>query len=256
MAGDWIKIEHGLPMKPEVMRMADILGIDEMAVVGHLVCFWCWVDQNLSRECPVVIGTKRGLDRAAQRDGFVDAMLAVGWLDMEGDGKWSVPNYEHHLSKSAKSRALDSRKKKVTRSAGHLSATCPDARGTKLGQARDKIGTREEKRREDNSHAERVAGWWDDQAFSTVWARWGSHLYSLGKPMTDVSAESQLMQLDRVSDNLADRIAIVEHSLQKGARNLIIDGGHRTAPQPAKARASRVPTAEDLANYDPNGNYD
>ena len=59
MAGDWIKIEHALPGKPEVMQMAEILGVDEMQVVGHLVCFWCWVDQNMSPSCPsVTVATK------------------------------------------------------------------------------------------------------------------------------------------------------------------------------------------------------
>jgi hypothetical protein len=114
MAGDWIKIEHCLPGKPEVMELARILGVDEMTVVGHLVCFWSWVDQNLSPECPATNGTKKGLDRVAGRDGFVDAMVQVGWLEFDGQ-KVEVPNYDHHLSQSAKKRGLESRKKQRQR---------------------------------------------------------------------------------------------------------------------------------------------
>lgn len=129
----WIKIETSLPRKPEVMQLADLLGIDEFAVVGHLVCFWSWVDENVSLECPVVSGTKRGLDRVAGRDGFTDAMVTVGWLKMEG-GSVSIPHLEYHLDQSAKTRAMEARKKARQRSKGQASPECPDAIGTKSGQ--------------------------------------------------------------------------------------------------------------------------
>ena len=141
MAGDWIKIEHALPGKPEVMELARILTIDEMAVVGHLVCFWSWVDQNLSPDCPATNGTKKGLDRVAGRDGFVDAMVQVGWLAFDGQ-KVQVPNYDHHLSQSAKKRGLESRKKTRQRTS---SRKCPAPDGTSSGQNEGPEKRREEK---------------------------------------------------------------------------------------------------------------
>lgn len=155
MAGDWIKIEHSLPGKPEVMELARLMDIDEMSVVGHLVCFWTWVDLNLSPECPHAKGTKRGLDRVAGRDGFVDAMLQVGWLHFDGENV-TIPNYDHHLSQSAKKRAEEARKKKRQRS---VSQKCPASKGTKTGQERDKTGDqrREEKRRDNNIDIEATA---------------------------------------------------------------------------------------------------
>jgi hypothetical protein len=144
MAGDWIKIEHSLPSKPEVIQMADILGISEEEVVGHLVRFWSWADQNLSRDCPDTSGTRRGLDRVACRDGFVDAMIAVGWLEFDGQTV-RVPNYESHLSQSAKQRGLESRKKNRQRQMSRkTSRDCPDTSGTPAGQ-----NTGPEKRREE-----------------------------------------------------------------------------------------------------------
>jgi hypothetical protein len=138
MAGDWIKIEHALPNKPEVMQLAAILGIDEMAVVGHLVCFWCWVDQNMSPDCPAVIGTRKGLDRVAQRDGFVDAMKSVGWLSFDEAGRVVIPNYEEHLSKSAKTRALEQRKKNRQRKRpANRPEDVPQPSGQSWGQPRD-----------------------------------------------------------------------------------------------------------------------
>jgi hypothetical protein len=237
MAADWIKMRRSLLTDPRVVRISSALNADRLRTIGGLFAAWCLFDEHttdgrLEGYSPEVF------DEIVGCQGLAAAMQSVGWMRID-DNSLEAVGFSEHNGQTAKRRAQESVRKTSARNA-------------------DTVRTKSalEKRREDNSHAERVAGWWDDQAFSTVWARWGSHLYSLGKPMTAVSAESQLMQLDRVSDNLADRIAIVEHSLQKGARNLIIDGGHRTAPQPAKARASRVPTAEDLANYDPNGNYD
>jgi len=146
MAGDWIKIEHSLPGKPEVMELARLMNVDEMAVVGHLVCFWSWVDQNLSPECPAANGTKRGLDRVAGKDGFVDAMISVGWLTFDGQSV-EIPNYEHHLSESAKKRAVESRKKQRQRK---VSRKCPDTNGTTNGTTKgQKAGL--EKRREEKS---------------------------------------------------------------------------------------------------------
>ena len=143
MAGDWIKIEHGLLNKPEVMLLADALDISHFEAVGHLIAFWLWVDLNMSPSCPQVKGTKKGLDRVAGRDGFSDALISVGWLDIESD-MISIPGYEVHLSKSAKERAKGQKKKASQRSkvSPNLSPTTGDKNGTEGG-------TREEKRRED-----------------------------------------------------------------------------------------------------------
>jgi hypothetical protein len=146
MAGDWIKIEKNLPTKPEVMEMAQILGVDELTVTGHLILFWSWCDSNMSRECPAVSGTKTGLDRASGRTGFVDAMIQVGWLVAEeesGRTVFNVPKFDRHLSKSAKTRANDTERRTRNRQTSAAERDkCPDGSGTKAGP---------EKRREEKS---------------------------------------------------------------------------------------------------------
>lgn len=147
MASLWIKIDRDLPHKPEVMRMAELLGVDELQVVGHLVLFWSWCDANMSLDCPDVIGTKRGLNRAACHDGMVDALIEVGWLQVVQDGvqeKYRIPNFERHLSKSAKTRALDQQKKQRKR-------VCPDMKGTNVPSEKG-TETGLEERREENSN--------------------------------------------------------------------------------------------------------
>jgi hypothetical protein len=132
----WIKVEYSLLSKPEVMQMAAHFDISEHEVVGHLVAFWCWVDTNVSPECPDVIGTKSGLDRVCGREGMVEVLIEVGWLSFDGK-RFSVPNMDRHLSKSAKQRSVEARKKQNQRSCPDvvpmLSRKCPDVIGTKPG---------------------------------------------------------------------------------------------------------------------------
>lgn len=157
MAADWIKVEHGLPSKPEVMELADTLGVSDNEAVGLLVRFWLWVDVNLSPSCPVVPGTMSRIDRVVGVDGFATAMQSVRWLSIN-EGEVSIPNYDHHLSQSAKRRGVEARKKRLQRQ--NVSRSCPDDNGTKQG-------TREEKRREDIIPPKSPKG--DSGAFEAFW---------------------------------------------------------------------------------------
>jgi hypothetical protein len=139
MSASWIKIEHGLIDKPEVMELCDMLDSNPHEVVGHLVAFWFWVDSNLSRECPRVKGTLKGVDRVSGRDGFGNALVSVGWLLFE-NGMISIPNYDNHLSKSAKQRAIEQRKKAKQRG-----NNCPVSVPASSGQIGGPEKRREEK---------------------------------------------------------------------------------------------------------------
>ena len=145
MTAHWIKVEKDTPAKPEVMRLAARLDIDEFTVVGHLIAFWSWVDSNLSPECPRTQGTIRGLDRIAGRAGFCEAMIAVGWLS-HADGMFEIPKMGRHMGKSAKMRAEDQEKKQRKRDRQKASEKRPPAQGTKSGQCGDETG---DQRRED-----------------------------------------------------------------------------------------------------------
>jgi hypothetical protein len=230
MAGDWIKIEHSLPRKPEVMQLASILGIDEMTVVGHLVLLWSWADENLSAFCPVASVTKNGLDRVAGREGFTDAMVAVGWLSFR-DGMVEIPNYEHHLSESAKKRALDARRKTSVRK---LSAKCPDGKRTNVrfqsGQKTDQ--RREEKNRDIEKNNSRMA--FESETFLTQWQRWAEYRQQKW------DAGYSEIELDSVQMSIAaafgpagesEAVAALEYSIAHGAKNPILNGDHRKRDQ-------------------------
>lgn len=45
-AGDWIKVEHATPDKPEVVLMSSIVKIDQDAVTGKLLRVWTWAESS------------------------------------------------------------------------------------------------------------------------------------------------------------------------------------------------------------------
>ena len=126
MAGDWIKIESVMPDKPEVGVIAEELGIDHDAVIGKLVRFWIWADQQ-SVDGNALSVTKALLDRVTFCTGFTLAMEKSGWLVREKDG-FTIPNFTVHNGKSAKKRALTNDRVKRKRNAQSVTKALPEKR--------------------------------------------------------------------------------------------------------------------------------
>jgi len=133
----WIKVEHGLANKPEVLAISQQLGIPRLDVVGRLIAIWEWFDANTTDGTNPAV-TRAFLDELSNCFGFSLAMSSVGWLD-EFRGVLSIPNFERHNGESAKRRALASTRMAKTRVRKVLRSQ------------RNKSATREEKRREDSS---------------------------------------------------------------------------------------------------------
>lgn len=123
MAGDWIKFESTTPDKPEVVRMAAILQIDQDAVIGKLLRVWTWADQN-SLDGNDVSVTSAFLDRIAFCPGFTAAMREVGWLAGD-DSRFSLPNFERHNGKTAKRRAVTAKRVAEFRGSSNADRTQP-----------------------------------------------------------------------------------------------------------------------------------
>lgn len=133
MAGDWIKMRTDLLTSPKVVRMSSALKADRFRIVGGLLSVWSLFDSH-STDGTLSGYTLESLDDLAAWDGFSAAMVAVGWLECEGDDI-SLPRFEAHNGASSKRRALDSSRKRAVRN-----SSASDA---------DKKRTREEKRREE-----------------------------------------------------------------------------------------------------------
>jgi len=108
MAGDWIKVEHTTPEKPEVFAIAEELGIDPDTVFGKLMRIWIWADrQTINGNAPGV--TLALIDRYTGVSGFAKSMIKTGWLVEKKDG-FQFSNFENHNGETAKQRALTAKR--------------------------------------------------------------------------------------------------------------------------------------------------
>ena len=108
MAGDWIKMDVGLPEKPEVWQIAGMVGIEADSVVGKLLKVWRWFDAHT--ESGNAVGVTYALvDHVSGVTGFGEAMALCGWLAQDG-ATLSLPNFDRHNGKTAKNRALTAKR--------------------------------------------------------------------------------------------------------------------------------------------------
>jgi hypothetical protein len=101
----WIKVEHGLSRKPQVRLMAERLGVSRAEVVGLLVAFWTWVDAETG-DGRLRFASPAMIDDEVGRAGFAAELLRVEWLRQTPEGL-VIPNFDRHMGKSAKARAMN-----------------------------------------------------------------------------------------------------------------------------------------------------
>lgn len=146
----WIKFETSTSNKPEVWQMAGILGIDPDAVVGKLLKVWAWFDEQTENgNAPSV--TKVLLDRHVSNDGFVTAMLQVGWMTEDENGI-SIPNFTRHNGDTAKKRVLTA--KRVAEQREKKATVTPEKQKSNARSVTSAL-PKEEKRREEKIREEK-----------------------------------------------------------------------------------------------------
>lgn len=107
MSQEWMKIEKTTPMKPEILRIASMLGISRYEAFVRCFSVWCYFDtHSVDGEIPASAAL---IDDLAGLLGFAPAMIEVGWL-LERSGSVSIPNFDYHLGNSAKRRSLNARR--------------------------------------------------------------------------------------------------------------------------------------------------
>jgi hypothetical protein len=156
MAGDWIKMQANLPDKPEVWHVAGITGIDPDAVVGKLLRVWAWFDSHTVDGNAVGVSFPL-IDRIAGVIGFGEALHLAGWLLLVDNGL-SLPKFDRHNGKSAKSRALSNERVAKSRAKDLIDNGNADTV--------TKTVTREEKRR---SNTPTPSGSVIDNGFANFW---------------------------------------------------------------------------------------
>lgn len=231
----WIKFETATSEKPEVWAMALSLGIDADAVVGKLLRVWSWFDtQTVEGNAPSV--TKALLDAKLGVSGFCDAMIAVDWMH-EDAGQISLPNFDRHNGRTAKNRALTS-KRVAEHKANNAKVTQPLTQNFDDGNAPSVSSAlpREEKIREDKNtntippkspKGERASfnaseaffpEALDTNDFRDAWRAWCKHRKEIRKPLTPTQCESQLAQL--AGWGIERATAAIHHTITMGWQGL------------------------------------
>ena len=166
MAGDWIKWVKGLAKKREVVILASRLRRDRHEIAGRLMELWEWCDDNigtddlsdLSPDVSLVLGDSpfEFVDALLGLPGMAEAMSSseIKWLECRSGGRVVFPNLARHNGTSAKTRAYETNKKQKQRA---NKKTVPAVVPKVSPISGDKIGTREEKKREEliNTHTPR-----------------------------------------------------------------------------------------------------
>lgn len=206
MAGDWIKLEHATPDKPEVIAIADALGMEDHDLAwAKCVRLWIWLDQQ-STDGNGISVTDSFIDRFTRVTGFSKALRKVGWLDGR-DGRLSVPNFERHNGKSAKTRANTAKRVQKTR---------------EKSNARSVTEALPEKRREEksNTHTHKDSRKELAIGFEREWDMWLDYFFAKkGRRMDPVQADAVLMDLNRKPPSKA--AADILFSIQKDAESVL-----------------------------------
>ena len=170
MAGDWIKMRVDLKDDPSVFKLAELLAVDELHVIGCLFCFWAWADKH-AVDGHVDGATTRLVDKVSSTPGFCAAMQAVGWLVVEENGV-RIPNFDRHNGESAKERGLKNARQARWRAGNKADVDAKPSTGTSTDAS-----TREEKRREEKKKDPPIApkgAESDPEGFVDFWSVWPS----------------------------------------------------------------------------------
>jgi hypothetical protein len=115
MAGDWIKMRVSLLDNPRVLRVAELLDVDDVdLIIGKLFRLWCHADQHTT-DGVIPHGSAAVVDRIVGYPGFGSALMSVGWLELwdQRDPNSGaavrhavITRFVEHNGRSAKRRAL------------------------------------------------------------------------------------------------------------------------------------------------------
>ncbi|WP_425618070.1 hypothetical protein NA78x_001763 [Anatilimnocola sp. NA78] len=205
MAGEWMKIEHATPDKPEVLAIASALNISPDDAFGKCFRMWRWFDKETIAGKAPGIGLA-AIDHIVGAKGFAEVTVRVGWLEViteDGISGLIMPDFEKNCGESAKSRALTARR--VARHSAKTNASLtPPALAPPL--PRKEKGEREEEQEPNRDRTDRPIGASSDQSPMNGSASGGGN----GKPAAAMPSEPRGEPLD-LSEVDWDRV--VQHAV-------------------------------------------
>lgn len=222
VAGEWIKMRHDLRDDPACLTLSDMLSDTLPETFGRLFLFWSFADRHTSNGQLTSV-TKLHIDRVAEKTGFADALIQVGWL-AENDGCLEMPSFARHNGNSSKARSLESEAKSLRRNDKKQAET---AIGKQRPTLSDKTSDqrREEKSKKSKPKSGKAASTFDPSkvdfpeklnhpTFHQAWASWIKHRNEKRKPLTETSVTMQFNEFE--SWGIARAVAAINHTITKG----------------------------------------
>lgn len=205
MSLDWIPVCKRLARKREVVRISSATGRTRQEVVGWLIEFWGWVDDETENG---VIDGLHALDlveTVGADAAFWNAVQEVGWLT-DAVSSLQIPNFDRWLGRSAKRRLKDRERKR--------SANVPQTfRKPSASQADKKRTTGQDKTRQDSITLPPFPPVLDTPEFRAAWEEWLAwRRTEKKKPVTPRAARLQLAEL--ASFGLADAVEALRQSMR------------------------------------------
>jgi hypothetical protein len=103
MAGSYLYVEHSMPMKSQMMRIAKLCQVSMDTAFAAWFRLWCWFDTTTPDGR--IPGVTPGMcDNIGQLPGFSAALVKVGWLKF-ADGDCVVCYWDRHFGVTARKRA-------------------------------------------------------------------------------------------------------------------------------------------------------
>jgi len=209
----WIKMRTDLERDPAVIRLSEHYGWPEHTIVGILHKVWSWADEQLSDGNATGV-TKTFIDRYTGVTDLGEQLEKVGWLEETSEG-FAFPNWEVHMSQTAKKRAETAvrvkKSRSKTRNAKSVTKALPDKR-------REDKNKNKGKRTADGSDCRSTKLPFESEVFRQAWLEWVSHRNEIRKPLTPTSIKRQLSKFRQWGESRS--IAAMCHTIEKGWQGL------------------------------------
>ena len=240
---NWIKIDSSLLAKPEVFHIAELTGMSRYEVVGRLISVWVWADEQ-SRDGNAASVTEAHLDELHGAQGFAHAMIEAGWLTVTKSGV-SIPNFDRHISQSAKARALTAIRAQRSRNARTVTKALPEKRREEKN-IKTPLPPTGKPTPWDQASAAMKTDVLKTDAFRAAWEDWFADRRERGKKLTSRAIKSQIGHLEDWGHDRA--IEAIRTAIDKGWAGLFKPKSHRNdtrpRPEPVEDEPKELPTGE------------
>jgi len=229
----WIKWNHGLESRPEVLAMARSLGLDPIHVAGCRMVAWAWGDRELRNGRAASVDVAQ-LDQIARVENFGNAMKRVGWLRCDDDG-FVFSKWDRHNSKSAKQRTLD-----LARKGRNGSGKIPDSNRNNFGknQEQSKRESKSKSKSKNKNKDSPLPPDFQTPEFQSAWTEWQAFRNEQRKPMTASTIKKQIALFQTIGHDAA--IASINQSIRNGWQGLF-DPRREDSRRPARKPSTYVP---------------